>query len=202
MPEATAGGGAQDQERLAPEHLFMPGAACHAGVFGSSERNVTGAGRCYQPGPLNLGWAAMPDTTTQPAPAAGSTAEAGGADTRRGAASRVAWRRADHDASAYYRDRPQPQRQALGSRLWAGAPHTVRLLRRWVEPLDTYLVDQKRYERWLAGQVPRHHQSQVCDWEFIAGPDVRYSSTACKSHAQRSRTKGATARAAGRGSNC
>lgn len=153
-------------------------------------------------GPSILGWAAIPDTTTQPAAAAGSTAEAGGADTRRGAASRVAWRRADHDASAYYRDMPLLLRRALVSSLRAGAPHTVRLLRRWVEPLDTYLVDQKRYERWLAGQVPRHHQSQVCDWEFIAGPDVRYSSTACKSHAQRSRTKGATARAAGRGSNC
>src|SRR5438270_3875096 len=136
----------------------------------------------------------MPDTTTQPAAAAGSTAEAGGADTRRGAASRVAWRRADHDASAYYWDRPQPLRQALVSSLWAGDPHTVRLLRRWVEPLDAYVVDQKRDERRLAGQVPRHHQCQVCDREFTAGPDIRYSSTACESQAQRSRTKGATAR--------
>jgi len=33
------------------ERLFMPGAACHAGVFDSSERNVTGACRCHQPGP-------------------------------------------------------------------------------------------------------------------------------------------------------
>ena len=64
-----------------------------------------------------MGWAAIPDTTTQPAAAAGSTAEAGGADRRRGAASRVAWRRADHDASAYYRDMPLLLRRALVSSL-------------------------------------------------------------------------------------